>query len=103
MNPADLSSLADDLEKRCENIDQLDFLIALLAWISGKLDESFDLLPNDFAVLADHFYELADKFAHFGLENDEYGEADTANEIAEDLRHLHAILASKYCKAVGRA
>jgi len=90
MTPADLSSLADNLEKRCENVDQLDFLVGLLAWIS---DQSFDLLVNDFSVLADHCYEIADKL----------GQGDGFEEVAEDITNLHAILGAKYCRAVGRA
>ena len=101
MTPADLSSLADDLEKRCENVDQLDFLVGFLAWLS---DQSFDLLVNDFSVLADHCYEIADKLSCGILASqDPNGQADDAEEVAEAITNLHAILGAKYCKAVGRA
>jgi len=101
MTPAELSSLADDLEKRCENVDQLDFLVAFLAWISDNHD---DLIVNDFAVLADHCYEIADKFACAMLSSqDPHGQADCAEEVEDAIRDLHAMLGAKYCKAVGRA
>jgi hypothetical protein len=94
MTAADLSSLADDLEKRCENVDQLDFLVSLIAWLSDQTADarSCTLLPETFKLLSDHFYEMADSF----------GAADE-EEVADALRNLHAILGAKYCKAVGRA
>ena len=97
MTPADLSSLADDLEKRCENVDQLDFLVCFLAWLCDKSTDIWptDICPNDFAVLAEHCLEMADKFAVASDEED--GIDDAA------LSDLHAILGAKYCKAVGRA
>ena len=106
MTAADLSSLADDLEKRCENDDQLDFLVGFLAWLSDKADDarSYQLLVNDFSVLADHCYEIADKLSCGILASqDPNGQADDAEEVAEAITNLHAILGAKYCKAVGRA
>lgn len=100
MTPADLSSLADDLEKRCENVDQLDFLVGFLAWLCDQsvVQCKQDLYPNDFAVLADHCLEMADKFAASGLDT------ETVDGIEDSaLADLHAILGAKYCKAVGRA
>lgn len=95
MTPADLSSLADDLEKRCENVDQLDFLVGFLAWLN---DRYIDIYPNDLAVLADHCLEMADKFAAAGLDTESIDGIDDAH-----LSQLHVILGAKYCKAVGRA
>ena len=108
MTAADLSSLADDLEKRCENVDQLDFLVGFLAWLSDKADDarSYQLLVNDFSVLADHCYEIADKLSCVLARinwPDPNGQADDAEEVAEAITNLHAILGAKYCKAVGRA
>ena len=106
MTAADLSSLADDLEKRCENVDQLDFLVGFLAWLSDKADDarSYQLLVNDFSVLADHCYEIAGKLSCGILASqDPNGQADDAEEVAEAITNLHAILGAKYCKAVGRA
>ena len=101
MTPADFSSLADDLEKRCENVDQLDFLVSFLAWLS---DNHADLLVNDFEVLADHCYEISDKLSCGILASqDPSGQADDAEEVANAINDLHAILGAKYCKAVGRA
>jgi hypothetical protein len=94
MTPADLSSLADDLEKRCENVDQLDFLVTFLAWISDNHD---NLTVNDFEALADHCYEISDRL-HCGIPTPSYDE-----EVADAVTTLHAMLGAKYCKAVGRA
>jgi hypothetical protein len=103
MTPADLSSLADNLEKRCENVDQLDFLVGFLAWISDKHSD-FHFLVNDFAVLADHCYEISDKISCGILASqDPNGQADDAEEVADAINDLHAILGAKYCRAVGRA
>lgn len=95
MTPAEISSLADDLEKHCENVDQLDFLVSLIAWLSDQTADarSCTMFPEHLKLLSDHFYQMANSF---GADADE-------EEVADALRHLHAMLGAKYCKAVGRA
>lgn len=106
-SPAELASIADDLEKQTESVDQLEFLVCVL----GKLTEhnpnaidgqdrpqykwKLEFHPSDLRFLSDAFLKLAEE-----LENHEGMESD---DVLESIEHIEAMLSIKATKAVGRA
>lgn len=88
MTPAELSSLADDIEKDCEDLETLDFVMSVLNWLT---DDDKDLPANRIKFLGDQLLEIADCL-----------ERSEDDRVALDLMDLNAMLAAKYCKAVGR-
>jgi len=99
-SPAELSSIADDLEKQCNSVDDLDFLVGILLHISernkeakeGEYKYNYELVPENLRTLSDAFLKLAE-----GLEGLE------ADATLESIEHIREMIAIKATKAVGRA
>lgn len=106
-SPAELASIADDLEKQTESVDQLEFLVCVLGKLTERNPNAIDgqdrqqykwrleFHPSDLRLLSDSFLKLAEE-----LENHEGMESD---DVLESIEHIEAMLSIKATKAVGRA
>lgn len=102
-SPAELSSIADDLEKQAESVDQLDFLVCVLGKLTERNSEakegeykwSLEFSTPDLQFLSDSFLKLAEGLAvDIDLESD---------GVLESIEHIRAMLSIKATKAVGKA
>lgn len=106
-SPAELASIADDLEKQAESVDQLEFLVCVLGKLTEHNPHAIDGLegqqykwrlefhPSDLRFLSDAFLKLAEELEnHDGMESD---------DVLESIEHIEAMLSVKATKAVGRA
>lgn len=106
-SPAELASIADDLEKQTESVDQLEFLACVLRKLTERNPHAIDgqdrqqykwrleFHPNDLRFLSDSFLKLAEELEnHDGMESD---------DVLESIEHIEAMLSIKATKAVGRA
>ena len=102
-SPAELASIADDLEKQTESVDQLEFLVCVLGKLTehnpeakqGEYKWNLEFHPSDLRFLSDSFLKLAEELEnHDGMESD---------DVLESIEHIEAMLSIKATKAVGRA
>ena len=99
-SPAELSDIADDLEKQCDSVDDLDFLVSVLLHLSernpkakkGEYQFNYEFVPESLRTLSDALSKLADGLD--GLESD---------ATLESIEHIREMIAIKAAKAVGRA
>lgn len=100
MMVAELASIADDLEKQAEGVDQLDFLICVLNKLAERNPQSketeykwhLEIHPTDLRLLSDCLTTLAD-----GLDEME------SDDVMDSIEQVRNILTLKWMKAVGRA
>jgi len=103
-SPAELSSIADDLEKQAESVDQLDFLVCVFGKLTERNSEakegeykwSLEFNTPDLRFLSDSFLKLAEEL-------DCQREPIGSDGVLESIEHIQAMLALKATKAVGRA
>lgn len=102
-SPAELASIADDLEKETSSVDQLEFLVCVLGKLAernpdareGEYKWHLELHPSDLLFLSDAFRSLAN-----GLDYHREMESDG---FLESIEHIREMLSIKATKAVGRA
>jgi hypothetical protein len=103
-SPTELASIADDLEKQTENVDQLEFLVTILdklTELDPKSNETasnfkwkLEFHPSDLRFLSEAFSTLADGLEYHDMESD---------GVLESVEHIREMLSLKATKAVGRA
>lgn len=101
-SPAELASIADDLEKETSSVDQLEFLVCVLGKLAernpdaneGEYKWHLEIHPSDFIFLSDAFRSLANGLDYHQMESD---------GVLESIEHIREMLSIKATKAVGRA
>ena len=107
MRKNEFHELAQSVERTAESMDQKDFLVQLMAFLSGPETETksatdwkyrFELSPAHLRAASDALAEIADTVERVGTKD-----SDDVAETMETLDNLRLALAGRVAREVGRA
>lgn len=106
MRKNEFHELAQSVERTAESLDQKDFLVQLMAFLSGPETEArsaadwkyrFELSPAHLRAASDALAEVADTVERVGTKD-----SDDVPETMETLDNLRLALAGRVAREVGR-